>query len=84
MIDSDASWVVKYLASKKELSQSFDTYLNKILEGFNPEIFPQVHIRAKAMKCLTQIVEADHHVLMIVGSSLYQVLPLNLFPSARS
>uniref|UniRef100_A0A915D8C6 Nipped-B protein n=1 Tax=Ditylenchus dipsaci TaxID=166011 RepID=A0A915D8C6_9BILA len=63
MIDSDAYWVVKYLASKKELSQSFDYYLNNILEGFNP-IFP-VAIRTKAMKCLSQLVEADHQVLVI-------------------
>ncbi|KAI1712006.1 HEAT repeat associated with sister chromatid cohesion domain-containing protein [Ditylenchus destructor] len=63
MIDSDAYWVVKYLASKKELSQSFDYYLNNILEGFNP-IYP-VAIRTKAMKCLSQIVESDHHVLMM-------------------
>ncbi|KAL3116765.1 hypothetical protein niasHT_004266 [Heterodera trifolii] len=64
MVDSDALWVVKYLASKKELSQSFDLYLKKILEGFNPDLYP-VAIRAKAMKCLAQIVEADYQVLMI-------------------
>jgi hypothetical protein len=26
-----------------------------------------VHVRAKAMKCLAQLVEADHKVLMMVG-----------------
>jgi hypothetical protein len=40
--------------------------LRKILEGFNPELYP-VAIRAKAMKCLAQIVEADYQVLMIVS-----------------
>lgn len=66
MIDSDAQWVVKYLASKKEdLSQAFDVYLKHILEGFNPD-FP-VAVRAKAMKCLTQVVEVDPQVLMNVG-----------------
>lgn len=65
MIDSDAQWVVKYLASKKEdLSQSFDVYLKHILEGFHPDL--PVAVRAKAMKCLTQIVEVDPHVLMNV------------------
>lgn len=44
--------------------QSFDLYLKKILEGFNPDLYP-VAIRTKAMKCLAQIVEADYQVLMI-------------------
>lgn len=49
LIDSDADWVVRYLASKKELTQSFDLYLEKILKCFGME-YP-VAIRAKAMKC---------------------------------
>lgn len=65
MLDSDAHWVVKYLALKKDLNQGLDSYLNQILGAFNPE-YP-VAIRTKAMKCLSQIVEGDHNVLMIVG-----------------
>uniref|UniRef100_A0A915LBX9 Nipped-B protein n=1 Tax=Meloidogyne javanica TaxID=6303 RepID=A0A915LBX9_MELJA len=64
LVECDANWVVKYLASKKELSQLFDVYLRRILEGFKPDLYP-VAIRTKAMKCLAQIVEADSQVLMI-------------------
>lgn len=65
MLECDAFWVVKYLALKKDLNQSLDNYLNQILNGFHPD-YP-VAIRTKAMKCLSQIVEGDHNVLMIVG-----------------
>uniref|UniRef100_A0A914CW65 Nipped-B protein n=1 Tax=Acrobeloides nanus TaxID=290746 RepID=A0A914CW65_9BILA len=63
MIDSDALWAVKYLASKREFSQSFNNYLKMILYGVQLE--PAVQLRTKAMKCLTQIIEADHEVLLM-------------------
>jgi hypothetical protein len=30
LIDSDAAWVVKYLAAKREFSQSFQHYLKHV------------------------------------------------------
>lgn len=63
LVECDANWIVKYLASRKDLTKQFDEYLRAILEGFKPDLYP-VAIRAKAMKCLAQIVEADSQVLM--------------------
>uniref|UniRef100_A0A0N4V606 Nipped-B protein n=1 Tax=Enterobius vermicularis TaxID=51028 RepID=A0A0N4V606_ENTVE len=61
LINSDALWLVKFLASGRELSQSFHAYLKQILYGIHVE--QAVGLRTKAMRCLTQIIEADHEVL---------------------
>lgn len=61
MMESDAAWAVKYLASRREFSHSFETYLRHILYGVTVE--GTVGLRTRAMKCLTQIIEADHEVL---------------------
>ncbi|VDK74707.1 unnamed protein product [Litomosoides sigmodontis] len=58
LMDSDAAWLVKFLASSREFSQSFSTYLNHILYGIHAE--QAVGLRTKAMRCLTLIIEADH------------------------
>uniref|UniRef100_A0A1I8EA76 Nipped-B protein n=1 Tax=Wuchereria bancrofti TaxID=6293 RepID=A0A1I8EA76_WUCBA len=58
LMDSDASWLVRFLASSREFSQSFSTYLNHILYGIHAE--QAVGLRTKAMRCLTLIIEADH------------------------
>ncbi|CAG9530698.1 unnamed protein product [Cercopithifilaria johnstoni] len=63
LMDSDASWLVRFLASSREFSQSFSTYLNHILYGIHAE--QAVGLRTKAMRCLTLIIEADHAVLKI-------------------
>uniref|UniRef100_A0A7E4ZYF2 Nipped-B protein n=1 Tax=Panagrellus redivivus TaxID=6233 RepID=A0A7E4ZYF2_PANRE len=61
LIDSDALWTVKYLAMKREFSQSFDSYLRVIVFGVQFET--SVGLRTKAMRCLTGIIEADASVL---------------------
>uniref|UniRef100_A0A0N5APU5 Nipped-B protein n=1 Tax=Syphacia muris TaxID=451379 RepID=A0A0N5APU5_9BILA len=61
LMDTDALWLVKFLASSRELSQSFDNYLKQILYGIHIE--QAVGLRTKAMRCLTQIIEVDHEVL---------------------
>jgi L-2-hydroxyglutarate oxidase LhgO len=33
LLDSDAAWIVKYLASKREFSQSFEHYLKQVCIG---------------------------------------------------
>ncbi|TMS34199.1 hypothetical protein L596_001836 [Steinernema carpocapsae] len=63
MIDSDANWVVKYLAARREFSQAFNSYLKHILFGVRTET--AVGLRTKATRCLTQIIEADSEVLLI-------------------
>ncbi|KAK6104387.1 Sister chromatid cohesion C-terminus family protein [Brugia pahangi] len=63
LMDSDASWLVRFLASSREFSQSFSTYLNHILYGIHAE--QAVGLRTKAMRCLTLVIEADHAVLKI-------------------
>ncbi|EJD74524.1 CBR-PQN-85 protein, variant [Loa loa] len=63
LMDSDALWLVRFLASSREFSQSFSTYLNHILYGIHAE--QAVGLRTKAMRCLTLIIEADHAVLKI-------------------
>ncbi|KAI6232935.1 Nipped-B protein [Aphelenchoides fujianensis] len=62
IVDSDAVWVVKYLASKREFSQSFEHYLKQITYGVSNE--SSVNVRTKAMRCLTHIIEADNKVLL--------------------
>ncbi|PAV81096.1 hypothetical protein WR25_24873 isoform B [Diploscapter pachys] len=61
MLESDVNWAVKFLASRREFSHSFDQYLKQILYGVAIET--TVSLRTKAMRCLTQIIEADHEVL---------------------
>uniref|UniRef100_A0A0N5A0L1 Nipped-B protein n=1 Tax=Parastrongyloides trichosuri TaxID=131310 RepID=A0A0N5A0L1_PARTI len=63
MLDTDAQWVVKYMASNREFAQSFDKYLRNILYGIHVET--AIGLRTKAMRCLTQIIDADNDVLMI-------------------
>ncbi|CEF70691.1 Nipped-B-like protein [Strongyloides ratti] len=63
MLDGDAQWVVRYMASSREFSQSFDKYLKHILYGVHVET--AIGLRTKAMRCLTQIIDADNEVLMI-------------------
>lgn len=55
-----AELIARFLASKRPFSQSFETYLMHILKVLTE---PVVAVRTKAMKCLTQIVEADPAVL---------------------
>ncbi|CAD5216331.1 unnamed protein product [Bursaphelenchus xylophilus] len=62
MLDSDAQWAVKYLASKREFSQSFEHFLKQITFGISNE--NSVGVKTKAMRCLTQIIEADHKILL--------------------
>ena len=33
ILDLDAAWIVKYLASKREFSQSFENYLKQVCES---------------------------------------------------
>uniref|UniRef100_A0A1I7Z9A1 Nipped-B protein n=1 Tax=Steinernema glaseri TaxID=37863 RepID=A0A1I7Z9A1_9BILA len=63
MIDSDANWVVKYLAARREFSQAFMSYMKHILYGIRNET--AVGLRTKATRCLTQIIEVDSEVLLI-------------------
>uniref|UniRef100_A0AC35U5H9 Nipped-B protein n=1 Tax=Rhabditophanes sp. KR3021 TaxID=114890 RepID=A0AC35U5H9_9BILA len=63
MLESDAEWSVRYMASKRTFVQSFDKYLNFILYGIHLET--TIGLRTKAMRCLTLIIEADNDVLMI-------------------
>lgn len=58
--ESQAGYVVRYLASKRPLAQSFDAYLAHILRILNETT---VSIRSKAMKCLAFVVEADPSIL---------------------
>ncbi|XP_071952064.1 nipped-B-like protein A isoform X2 [Antedon mediterranea] len=57
---STAGLVVRYLASARPFSQSFDIYLSQILRVLNETA---VAIRTKAMKCLAAVVEADPDIL---------------------
>lgn len=49
---------------KKELNKSFDFFLDQILECF--DVAYPVAVRAKAMRCLSQIIDVDHQILAIV------------------
>ncbi|XP_046458023.1 LOW QUALITY PROTEIN: nipped-B-like protein A [Daphnia pulex] len=60
-LDAESSELItRFLASKRQFSQSFDSYLKHILKVLTE---PAIAVRAKAMKCLTQIVESDPVVL---------------------
>lgn len=56
----NAHLIAQYLSSKRSFSQSFDTYLNKIILVMWET---SIAIRTKAMKCLTNIVEVDPAIL---------------------
>lgn len=56
----NANLIAQYLTSKRIFSQSFDTYLQKIILVVRE---PVVAIRTKAMKCLGSIVEVDQSIL---------------------
>lgn len=68
---SNAHLIAQYLASKRQFSQSFDKYLQKIILVVRE---PSIAIRTKAMKCLAMIVEVDPSILkrkdMQMGVSL--------------
>ncbi|KAI5730483.1 hypothetical protein M8J76_014203 [Diaphorina citri] len=55
-----AELIARYLGSKQNFSQSFDTYLRRIISVVMES---SVLIRTKAMKCLTSIVEVDPEIL---------------------
>ncbi|XP_063962379.1 nipped-B-like protein A isoform X1 [Lytechinus pictus] len=55
-----AAFVVRYLASRRPFSQSFDIYLTQILRVLNETA---VAVRTRAMKCLSQVVAADPNIL---------------------
>lgn len=57
---SNAHLIAQYLASKRQFSQSFDKYLQKIILVVRE---PSIALRTKAMKCLTMIVEVDPSIL---------------------
>jgi cohesin loading factor subunit SCC2 len=57
---NNANLIAQYLASKRSFSQSFDTYLQKIILVVRE---PSIAIRTKAMKCLGNIVEVDPSIL---------------------
>lgn len=44
-LDSDAQWAVKYLASKREFSQSFEHYLKQV--GYN--LFGSIHVLFRSL-----------------------------------
>ena len=58
--EPEATFIVKWLASKRKLSRSFDVYLYHILRVLHES---QIGIRTRAMKCLTQVIEADPSIL---------------------
>ncbi|BFZ16564.1 hypothetical protein BsWGS_19603 [Bradybaena similaris] len=60
-LDYDSACLVaRYLSSKRPFAQSFDIYLTQILNVLSETA---VAVRTKAMKCLTQVVEADPGIL---------------------
>ncbi|XP_064624377.1 nipped-B-like protein isoform X2 [Lineus longissimus] len=56
----NACLCVRYLASNRPFSQSFDIYLTQILKVLSETA---VAVRTKAMKCLTAVIEADPGIL---------------------
>lgn len=57
---NNANLIAQYLASKRQFSQSFDKYLQKIILVVRET---SIGIRTKAMKCLAMIVEVDPSIL---------------------
>nr|XP_006819500.1 PREDICTED: nipped-B-like protein-like isoform X1 [Saccoglossus kowalevskii] len=56
----NASLVARYLTANRPFSQSFDIYLSQILRVLSEQA---VAVRTKAVRCLTQVVEADPSML---------------------
>ncbi|XP_028966987.1 nipped-B-like protein [Galendromus occidentalis] len=55
-----AELISRFLASRRPFSRSFDIYLSQILKVLGETT---TAVRTKAMKCLTQVVEADPDIL---------------------
>ncbi|XP_022651333.1 nipped-B-like protein A [Varroa destructor] len=55
-----AELISRFLASRRPFSRSFDIYLSQILKVLGENT---TAVRTKAMKCLTQVVEADPDIL---------------------
>ncbi|XP_070563594.1 nipped-B-like protein A [Ptychodera flava] len=56
----NAALVARYLTSNRPFSQSFDIYLSQILRVLSEQA---VAVRTRAVRCLTQVVEADPSML---------------------
>ncbi|XP_051518111.1 nipped-B-like protein A isoform X2 [Myxocyprinus asiaticus] len=56
----DACLIVRYLASTRPFSQSFDIYLTQILRVLGENA---IAVRTKAMKCLSEVVAVDPSIL---------------------
>ncbi|XP_066509612.1 nipped-B-like protein A [Hoplias malabaricus] len=56
----DACLIVRYLASTRPFSQSFDIYLTQILRVLGESA---IAVRTKAMKCLSEVVAVDPCIL---------------------
>uniref|UniRef100_A0A8C1LVP8 Nipped-B protein n=1 Tax=Cyprinus carpio TaxID=7962 RepID=A0A8C1LVP8_CYPCA len=56
----DACLIVRYLASTRPFSQSFDIYLTQILRVLGESA---IAVRTKAMKCLSEVVAVDPSIL---------------------
>uniref|UniRef100_A0AAR2L9K3 Nipped-B protein n=1 Tax=Pygocentrus nattereri TaxID=42514 RepID=A0AAR2L9K3_PYGNA len=56
----DAGLIVRYLASTRPFSQSFDIYLTQILRVLGESA---IAVRTKAMKCLSEVVAVDPSIL---------------------
>ena len=58
---SSAQLIVRYLSSKRPFANSFNQYLTDILKVLGEQ---STHVRTKALKCVTMIVQEDPDVLM--------------------
>ncbi|XP_054468120.1 nipped-B-like protein [Anoplopoma fimbria] len=56
----DSCLIVRYLASMRPFSQSFDIYLSQILRVLGESA---IAVRTKAMKCLSEVVAVDPSIL---------------------
>ncbi|XP_037339727.2 nipped-B-like protein isoform X1 [Pungitius pungitius] len=56
----DSCLIVRYLASTRPFSQSFDIYLSQILRVLGESA---IAVRTKAMKCLSEVVAVDPSIL---------------------
>ncbi|XP_037608532.1 nipped-B-like protein B isoform X2 [Sebastes umbrosus] len=57
---ADSCLIVRYLASMRPFSQSFDIYLSQILRVLGESA---IAVRTKAMKCLSEVVAVDPSIL---------------------
>jgi cohesin loading factor subunit SCC2 len=58
--DKSAGLVVRYLASSRALSRSFDVYLQQLIRVLSE---PEVRMRTRAMKALSCIIDSDPSIL---------------------